>query len=203
MEKSVENNILSNTEWPFLSNSNNKGRKADNDITTEWSTIRTRKKARDENQINVWQMQTQTAWPKEENRFEVLEHEDSPAYCGAATENEASTYSAAVQRSKNTRNLKHREGPLSKWRGKPTTYILGDSMVEDIKGFKMATATGNEEQVFVKTFSGANVNDMKSYVVPALNRAPQKIFYIVVQTTSRASKTPQKLQAILWLLQQR
>ena len=39
----------------------------------------------------------------------------------------------------------------------------------------MAKATCNEEHVYVKSYSGANVNDMKSHVVPALNRAPQKI----------------------------
>ena len=31
------------------------------------------------------------------------------------------------------------------------------------------------QQQHVKSYSGANVNDMKSHVVPALNRAPQKI----------------------------
>ena len=132
VEKSEDNEILSNTEWPFLSSSNNEGRKADNNITTEWSTIPMRRKARDENQKDVWQTQTQTAWPKELDRFEVLEHEDLPAFCGAAAESEASTYSTAVQRSKNTRNLKHREGPPSKRRGKATTYILGDPIVKDI-----------------------------------------------------------------------
>ena len=193
LEKSEVNEILSNTEWPFLSSSNNKRKKAENNITTEWSTIPMRKKARDENQNNVWQTQTQSAWPKELNRFEVLEHEDLPAFCGAATENEASTYSAAAQRSKNTRNLKHREGPPSKRRGKPATYILGDSMVKDIKGFKMAKATGNEEQIYVKSFSGANVNDMKSHVVPTLNRAPQKIILHCGTNDLSSKQTPAEI----------
>ena len=108
----------------------------------------------------------------------MLEHEDLPAFCGTATENEASTYSAAVQRSKHARNLKHkREVTPSKRRGKPTTYILGDSMVKDITGFKMAKTTGNEEQVYVKSFSGANVNDINSHAVPALNRASPTEYY--------------------------
>ena len=193
VEKSEDNEILSNTEWPFLSSSNNKGRKADDNITTEWSTIPMRKKTRDENQNSVWQTQTQTAWPKELNRFEVLEHEDLPAFCGAATENEASTYPTAVQRSTKTINLKHRERPPSKRRGKPTTYILGDSIVKDIKSFKMAQATGNEEQVYVKTFSGANVNDMKSHVVPILNRAPQKIILHCGTNDLSSKQTPAEI----------
>lgn len=193
LEKNEDNEILSNTEWPFLSSSNNKRRKADNNNTTEWSTIPTRNKARNENQNSVWQTQTQTAWPKELNRFEGLEHEDTPTFCGAATENEASTYSAAIQRPKNRSNLKHREGPTSKRRGKPTTYILGDSMVKDIKGFKMAKATGNEEQVYVKSFSGANVKDMNSHVVPALNRAPQKIILHCGTNDLSSEQTPAEI----------
>ena len=99
----------------------------------------------------------------------------------------------AAQRSKNTRNLKHREGPPSKRRGKPATYILGDSMVKDIKGFKIAKATGNEEQIYVKSFSGANVNDMKSHVVPTLNRAPQKIILHCGTNDLSSKQTPAEI----------
>ena len=111
---------------------------------------------------------------KEQNRFGALENEDLQTSCLAETEQETSTYSAAVQRSKNSAILKNREDQPRKRRGKPTTYILGDSMVKDVKGFKVAKATGNEENVYVKSYSGANVDDMKSHVVPALKRASQK-----------------------------
>ena len=176
-----------------MSSSKNKRGKADKNNTTEWSTLPTRNKARNENQNSFWQTQTRTAWPKELNRFEVLEHEDIPTFCGAATGIEASTYSAAIQRPKNSSNLKHREGPTSKRHGKPTTYILGDSMVKDIKGFKMAKATGNEEQVYVKSFSRANIKDMNSHVVPALNRALQKIILHCGMNDLSSEQTPAEI----------
>ena len=57
----------------------------------------------------------------------------------------------------------------------------------------MAKATGNEEQVYVKTFSGANVNDMKSHVVPILNRAPHKIIVHCGRNDLSSKQTPAEI----------
>ena len=53
LEKSEDNKILLNAEWPFLSSSNNKRKNADNNTSTEWSTITKRKKAHDEKHSNI------------------------------------------------------------------------------------------------------------------------------------------------------
>ena len=57
----------------------------------------------------------------------------------------------------------------------------------------MAKATGNEEQIYVKSFSGANVNDMKSHVVPTLNRAPQKIILHCGTNDLSSKQTPAEI----------
>ena len=127
MEISKCNENLSNSEWPFLGSSNSKRRNAENTNTSAWSTIPVRNKARIENQNNVWQTQAQSFALKEQNRFGALEDEDLQTSCLEETEQETSTYSAAVQRSKSSRILKNREDQPRKRRGKRTTYILGDS----------------------------------------------------------------------------
>ena len=56
-----------------------------------------------------------------------------------------------------------------------TTEILGDSMVKGIQGFKMKEAVRHKENVFVRSFPGANIDAMNSYVCPAMKKSPSRI----------------------------
>ena len=47
----------------------------------------------------------------------------------------------------------------------PVTVTFGDSMVKDIKGWKMSSRT---REVVVKRFSGAKIKEMKSYIIPTV-----------------------------------
>ena len=58
---------------------------------------------------------------------------------------------------------------------KPTTVVLGDSIVKYIIGFKMKEAINHQENVHVYTFPGANVDDMNSHVTPTMKRNPETI----------------------------
>ena len=49
---------------------------------------------------------------------------------------------------------------------KRSIAIIGDSIIKDIEQHKVSQALGNREKVFVKSFSGAKINHMKSYVIP-------------------------------------
>ena len=49
---------------------------------------------------------------------------------------------------------------------KRTTVILGDSILKDIEPHKIRQGLGYKERIYIKSFSGANVEDMKSYVIP-------------------------------------
>ena len=46
--------------------------------------------------------------------------------------------------------------------------MLGDSIIKNIKGFKMKEAIDHQENVHVYTFPGANVDDMNSHVNPTI-----------------------------------
>ena len=65
----------------------------------------------------------------------MLEYDDISVFCEPATENKAVNYSTAVQQFNKSQAQR---GSSSQQHGKPTTYILGYSMVKDIKDFKMA-----------------------------------------------------------------
>lgn len=49
---------------------------------------------------------------------------------------------------------------------KRSICILGDSLLKDIEAHKIREALSSNERVYVKNFSGADIDDMKSYVIP-------------------------------------
>ena len=59
----------------------------------------------------------------------------------------------------------------------PTSYtaIIGDSIVKEIKGWQMSKSVGNNEKIIVKSFSGATTQDMESYILPSIEKKPQRI----------------------------
>ena len=44
---------------------------------------------------------------------------------------------------------------------------MGDSLLKDIEQHKIRKGLGNNDKVYVKQFSGANIEHMKSYVIPS------------------------------------
>ena len=52
-------------------------------------------------------------------------------------------------------------------RKKRTTVILGDSIINVIEQHKFKEGLGNNERVYVKSFSGADVEAMRSHVIPS------------------------------------
>ena len=63
----------------------------------------------------------------------------------------------------------------SKTTQKHTTLICGDSLVKNVNAWKLSQKCSSNEEIFVKTFPGATVNDMESYVTPSVQRKPQTI----------------------------
>ena len=50
-----------------------------------------------------------------------------------------------------------------------STTIIGDSLLKDLEPRKMREAMGRLEKVFIKSFSGANIEAMEHYVKPTMN----------------------------------
>ena len=57
----------------------------------------------------------------------------------------------------------------------PVTYILGDSIIKEIKGWKINEKLENKEKIVVKSFSGATTKCMREYIKPSLNQRPDHI----------------------------
>ena len=112
------------------------------------------------------------------NRYSPLEIEESPTENENTKSNSPNTKVTAKQNAINTAtqntqnsNDKTKSDTPDK-RKLPDIVILGDSVVKDIKGWKMSRST---HKVVVKHFSGAKTNDMKSYVIPTVEQKPDSI----------------------------
>ena len=68
-----------------------------------------------------------------------------------------------------------------------TTVILGDSIIQNLQGYKLGKETN--QRVVVKSFSGATTQDMKSYIQPTIANAPNRIC-LHIGTNDLKSKTP-------------
>ena len=71
-------------------------------------------------------------------------------------------------------NMRMRKTEVRK-NGKKTTFIVGDSLLKDVKGWELNDRCGSEENVYVKSFNGSTVSDMESYVKPTIERKPDCI----------------------------
>ena len=68
--------------------------------------------------------------------------------------------------------------------------ILGDSIIQRIQGSAMTKKVGH--RVIVKPFPGATVEDMQSYIKPALKRSPSRVI-LHAGTNDLKTKQPQEI----------
>lgn len=68
-----------------------------------------------------------------------------------------------------------------------TTVIVGDSIIKNVQGIKLAKTVGH--RVVVKPFPGATIRDMRSHVVPTIEKKPDQIC-LHVGTNDLKSSTP-------------
>ena len=107
------------------------------------------------------------------NCYSSLETEESPTENENARTDSLNTKVTAKQNAVNTatQNMQSSkdktESDTPDKRKLPVTVTFGDSMVKDIKGWKMSSRT---RKVVVKHFSVAKTEDMKSYVIPTVEQ---------------------------------
>lgn len=68
-----------------------------------------------------------------------------------------------------------------------TTVVVGDSIIKNIQGIKLAKCVGH--RVVVKPFPGATIRDMRSHVVPTIDKSPDQIC-LLVGANDLKSSTP-------------
>ena len=67
------------------------------------------------------------------------------------------------------------------------TVAVGDSIIKNLQGRKLAKAIGH--WVVVKAFPGATIHDMKSHIIPTVERCPDQIC-LHIGTNDLRSKEP-------------
>ena len=70
---------------------------------------------------------------------------------------------ASEQKSNKTAKPKHR------------TIVCGDSMVKNVDSWKLKPKCHKNEEIVIKSFPGATVKDMQSYIEPSVDRKPDTI----------------------------
>ena len=73
-------------------------------------------------------------------------------------------------------------------KGKPSIFIVGDSMIRGLKGWLMS----RDKAVKVHSFPGASCDDMENFLIPLINRRPDQIL-LHVGTNDLRSGTPEEV----------
>ena len=81
---------------------------------------------------------------------------------GDITENRESNREQFLQHNNDNENNKDRK----------VITILGDSMVQKVKGYQLAKSLSNKNRVVVKSFAGATTSCMHHYIKPTLEKDP-------------------------------
>ena len=76
----------------------------------------------------------------------------------------------AEKQPKENRDINHTK-PSDEKKHKPKVIIVGDSIVKDMRGRMMS----RNKLVKVNSFSGANTNDIESFLVHLLNKKPDHL----------------------------
>ena len=129
------------------------------------------------------------------NRYSPLETEESPTKNENTKSDSPNTKATATQKAINTATQSTQnsndktESDTTDQRKLPVT-ILGDSMVKNIKGWKMSRSTCKD---VVKHFSGAKTKDMKSYVIPTIEQKPDNIILHTGTNGLKTIDTPEEI----------
>ena len=79
--------------------------------------------------------------------------------------------------------------PVKKKNKSRTITILGDSILKDIKSYKIRNGLKTNDRVYVKSFPGANIKDMHEYAIPSMRHNPNLIALHVGTNDLRSTKS--------------
>ena len=103
------------------------------------------------------------------NWYSPLQSEENPTDNGRTRTDSPDTKVTAKQNSVNTTTQNVQSSNNIKWykgrRKFPVTAIIGNSMVKDMKDWKMSSCT---RKFVVKHFSSVKTKDMKYYIIPTV-----------------------------------
>eukprot|EP00795_Rhopilema_esculentum_P010798 gene10798-biopygen13251 len=128
------------------------------------------------------------AW---QNRFALLSSDDESSDLETSKNHTQtrSTEASEVQTAKERRTTKKIQRRAENKRNKKNILIIGDSILKHLDGRKLKGSLRNGQNVYVKSFSGANVEDMADYSKPPMKKNPD-IVVLHVGTNSLGTNKP-------------
>lgn len=119
------------------------------------------------------------------NRFQILNTTNvsnwSDPHDNILNENETNDF-ASNDGNMSTKNKKYR-----------STTIIGDSLIKDIKGYKLKKAINNGDKVYVKAFPGASTECMEHFVKPSIKYNPDLFILHTGSNDLRKNKSPREI----------
>ena len=82
---------------------------------------------------------------------------------------------------------------VKKTNEKRNVTILGDSTLKDIKSYKMRQGMNAKERVFIKSFPGATLSDMKHYIQSSMKHKPGMIILHCGTSDLRTTQTAEEI----------
>lgn len=76
---------------------------------------------------------------------------------------------------------------------KDITVIIGDSMLKDVKGWQLSKSAKESEMIIVKPFPGATSSDMTNYIIPTVQRKPNRIILHVGTNDLKSKKSSKEI----------
>ena len=88
------------------------------------------------------------------------------------------------------KNRSSEKDSLPTYESNKNIYILGDSMVKHVEGWKLKKSIDKNHNVYVRSFSGAKVKCMKDYVKPCIREKNPDYLIFHVGTNELTSELP-------------
>ena len=105
-------------------------------------------------------------------------------------ENKSSEKSNEKNGSNKEKNRSPETDSLPTDKSNKNIYILGDSMVKHVEGWKLKKSIDKNQNVYVRSFSGAKVKCMKDYVKPCIREKNPDYVILHVGTNELNSELP-------------
>ena len=117
------------------------------------------------------------------NRYSCLDTEDTEIYTSG--ENHDAYKRNKRKNTKKNNRIENENKAIT---------IIGDTLLKDVKAHKMKKIVNNRAKFYVKSFPGATIEDMESYIIPTKKRKPDiTILHSGTNNIRMNSKSPKKL----------
>ena len=94
----------------------------------------------------------------------------------------------------NKEKKKSKQDSLPTDKNNKNFYILGDSIVKHVEGWKLKNSLGNNHDVYVRSFPGAKVKCVKDYIKPCIRENNPEYVILHVRTNELNSElTPERI----------